>query len=85
MNVAQIEWTEYLLGIKKDGEIVHAENRAKLNDQALHQREHELISLGYNQAMLEWCTFPIVHDDGAALTREHVEKTVETLRSKLGY
>lgn len=85
MSNAQLEWIDYLTGIKKANELTHPANISKLSDEVALAREHQLIMLGYNQAMLEWCQFPITHDDGVVLTREHVEKTVRDLRSTLDY
>lgn len=48
------------------------------------KREHKLMMVGYNQAMLDWAKFPVVDEKGEiVLTYEQVERIVERLQAEL--
>jgi len=49
----------------------------------ISRREHDLMMLGYNQALLDHADLPLRHGD-ERLTRESVEKIVARLREELG-
>jgi hypothetical protein len=50
----------------------------------LTAREHQVLMLGYNQALLDYAQFPIVEQEAADLAREHVQAIVDRLREELG-
>lgn len=48
------------------------------------ERDHKLVMLGYNQALLDHAEFPIRGEDGeVALEREAVKRIVAQLREEL--
>jgi hypothetical protein len=47
------------------------------------KREHKLMMVGYNQAMLDWAKFPVVERGEIVFTYEQVKRIVERLQSEL--
>lgn len=55
-----------------------------VTDTSLCPHEHDLMMLGYNQAMLDYASFPITMEEDVVLTREQIVKIVVGLKLKAG-
>jgi hypothetical protein len=82
-DAARLEWMEYLVGKRPADQVRMPENREKLARRQDEEREQKLVSLGYNQALLDFVNFPVGGED-TPLTREQVETVIAGLRAELG-
>lgn len=85
MTLAEQEWHGYVIGKVGKEELTHPENQARVAEREAQRREQQLISIGYNLALLDHAQFPIDPGSDAPLTREKLQATVSDLREALGW
>lgn len=85
MDDKEVEFIAWMIG-KTPTQDLSPENQARVQkhqaERARKNRKHNLMMVGYNQAMLDHAQFPIT-GAGEPLTRAEVERAIAQLQQEL--